>query len=43
MEIVELDADTLHAYAKSVQEKTWPKLSKNIGEDNLKALIDAMK
>ena len=43
VEIVELDADTLHAYAKSVQEKTWPKLSKNIGEDNLKALIDAMK
>ena len=43
VEIVELDEDTLHAYAKSVQEKTWPKLSKNIGEDNLKALIDAMK
>ena len=43
VKIVNLSDAEMKAYVNQVKEKTWPKLSKNIGEDTLKALIDAMK
>ena len=43
VKIVNLSDKEMKAYVDQVKAKTWPKLSKNIGEDTLKALIDAMK
>lgn len=43
VKVVNLTDDEMKAYVSKVKEKTWPRLSKNIGEETLKALIDAMK
>lgn len=40
IEIITLTNDEMNAYITSIQEKTWPKLYKNIGEDTMNKLID---
>lgn len=41
IEILELTDEELEAYRNHIIETTWPKLSKNIGEDILNDLIEA--
>ena len=43
IEIVRLTDEQRAAYAKSIQEKTWPRLYKNIGEETLKKLVEAVQ
>ena len=43
VKVVNLSDKEMKAYVDQVKAKTWPKLSKNIGEETLKALINAMK
>ena len=38
-----LSAAELKAYSEQVKKLTWPKLTKNIGADTLKSLVDSTK
>ncbi|MDD4753792.1 MAG: TRAP transporter substrate-binding protein DctP [Desulfitobacteriaceae bacterium] len=43
IEIIYLTDEEMAAYVEQVKEKTWPKLTKNIGEDVMNNLVEAMK
>lgn len=43
VKIINLKPAEMKAYVDQVKKKTWPKLNKNIGAENLKGLIDQMK
>ena len=43
IEILYLTDEEMQAYVDVVKEKTWPKLSDNIGEDVMNKLVEAMK
>ncbi len=42
IEIIYLTDEEMEAYVRHIREKTWPKLSANIGEDIMKKLIEAI-
>lgn len=42
VQIVDLTDDEMAACVEKVQSETWPKLYKNIGEDTLKELVNAL-
>lgn len=43
IEIIYLTDEEMEAYVQTVQEKTWPKLSANIGEDVMEKLVEVME
>lgn len=43
IKVINLTDEEMKAYVDKVKEETWPQLYANIGEDNMKKLIEAMK
>lgn len=43
IKVLYLTDEEMNAYVEKVKKQTWPKLSGNIGEDNMNKLIEAMK